>query len=84
MHQYEKDVAAAFEKVMLIHKLRETRALTGFTRVFPAAGTSLQDKMRLLRREPPRQGPSTKATLSTGETGEFAAKSSASGLNPGG
>ena len=55
MHEYETDVAAAFEKVMLIHKLRETRALTGFTRVFPAAGTSLQEKMRLLRRGPPHQ-----------------------------
>lgn len=28
--------------------------------------------------------PSTKATLSTGETGEFEAKSLGSGLNPGG
>jgi hypothetical protein len=55
MHHYEKAVGAAFERVMLVHKLRETRALTGFTRVFPAAGTSLQEKMRLLRREQPRQ-----------------------------
>jgi hypothetical protein len=55
MHHYENALASAFERVMLVHKLRETRALTGFTRVFPAAGTSLQEKMRLLRREQPQQ-----------------------------
>jgi hypothetical protein len=52
MSKYEEDITAAFERIMLVHKLRETRALTGFTRVFPTAGASLQEKMRLLRRDP--------------------------------
>jgi len=55
MQRYEKDVAAAFERIMLVHKLRETRTLTGFTRVFPTAATTLQEKMRLLRRDQPQE-----------------------------
>lgn len=36
----------------LVHKLRETRVLVGFTRVFPNAAAAPQEKMRLLRRDP--------------------------------
>jgi hypothetical protein len=49
---YETDVAGAFERIMLVHKLRETRALAGFTRVFPAGAATMEEKMRLLRRDP--------------------------------
>lgn len=55
MTSYDKEVAAAFERIMLVHKLRETRVLTGFTRVFPTAAATLQEKMRLLRREQPAE-----------------------------
>jgi hypothetical protein len=52
MDGYESDVAGAFERIMFVHKLRETRALAGFTRVFPAGAATMEEKMRLLRREP--------------------------------
>jgi hypothetical protein len=53
--KYDNEVTAAFERIMLVQKLRETRALTGFTRVFPTSAITLQDKMRLLRRDQPAQ-----------------------------
>ncbi|QNI30835.1 DUF1998 domain-containing protein [Alloacidobacterium dinghuense] len=53
MSKYDTEVAGAFERIMLIHKLRETRALTGFTRVFPTAAATLEEKVRLLRRDSP-------------------------------
>ena len=52
MSKYEKEVAVPFERIMLVHKLRETRVLVGFTRVFPNAAAAPQEKMRLLRRDP--------------------------------
>lgn len=55
MSEYEADIAAAFERVMLVHKLRETRVLTGFTRVFPTAAVTAAEKMRLMYREPAPQ-----------------------------
>ncbi len=64
--KYEKEVAGYFERLMLVHKLRETRALTGFTRVFPTAAATLQEKMRLLRRDQP-QTPWLPAYLVYGE-----------------
>jgi hypothetical protein len=53
LNQYERDAISSFERVMLVHKLRETRVLGGFSRVFPPTAMSLQDKMRLLRRTIP-------------------------------
>jgi hypothetical protein len=55
MSKYDNEVAAAFNRITLVHKLRETRALTGFTRVFPTAATTLVEKMRLLRRDTPQE-----------------------------
>lgn len=51
MSDYETKIAGVFERIMLVHKLRETRALAGFTRVFPAGAATMEEKMRLLRRE---------------------------------
>ena len=45
-----------FSKLMLIEKLRETRALTGFTRVIPDNGQDLSELKRLLWREMPDPG----------------------------
>src|SRR5207249_6589920 len=53
--QYERDAISSFERIMLVHKLRETRVLGGFSRVFPPTAMSLQDKMRLLRRTIPER-----------------------------
>src|SRR2546428_8861987 len=55
MNSYDKELSVTFERIMLVHKLRETRALAGFTRVFPTAATTLQEKMRLLRRDEPAE-----------------------------
>ena len=52
MTRYDEDIAPRFERIMLVHKLRETRVLVGFTRVLPTAAATLQEKMRLLRRSP--------------------------------
>ena len=52
MSDYESEIAGVFERIMLVHKLRETRALAGFTRVFPAGAATTEEKIRLLRREP--------------------------------
>ncbi len=54
-NDYDDAVARPFERIMLIHKLRETRVLTGFTRVFPTGSSTLQEKMRLLRRDESRE-----------------------------
>ena len=49
--RYEQVVRSYFSKVILVHKLRETRAFAGFTRVFPENGASLDDRKRLLRKD---------------------------------
>ncbi len=45
-----------FSRLMLVEKLRETRALTGFTRVVPDNGQELSDLKQLLWREMPASG----------------------------
>ena len=50
--RYEEIVKTHFSNVILIHKLRETRAFAGFTRVNPPDGASLEDRKRLLRKHP--------------------------------
>jgi len=44
-----------FSKIMLVEKLRETRALVGFTRVVPDNGQDLSELKRLLWRDMPDQ-----------------------------
>ena len=48
--RYENIVRSYFSNVILVHKLRETRAFAGFTRVYPHDGTRLEDRKRLLRK----------------------------------
>lgn len=55
MAEYESQVTEVFERIMLVHKLRETRAFAGFTRVYPAGAATREEKMRLLRREPSQE-----------------------------
>ena len=51
LESYEENVTSHFSNVILAHKLRETRALAGFTRVYPYDGASLEDRKKLLRKE---------------------------------
>ena len=47
---YEPDVIAAFfSRVQLVHKLRETRALAGFTRLLPPDGSLTSDRLQKLK-----------------------------------
>ena len=54
--EYKEDVSLYFSKIMLVNKLRETRAFSGFTRVFPENGDSLEDRKEFLRRNPTEVG----------------------------
>ena len=51
---YKEDIRRFFHRIVLVHKLRETRALAGFTRVFPENDQPISEQMSLLwRRRPP-------------------------------
>lgn len=52
LHDYEPEVANYFARIMLVDKLRETRALFGFSRVFPENDQSLDTLKNALRRHP--------------------------------
>lgn len=49
---YEKIVTDNFERVSLIHKLRETRAFVGFSRIFPDDALSEDERRALFMGEP--------------------------------
>lgn len=49
--RYAGDVARYFSRVMLVHRLRETRVFGGFTRVYAETEMPLEERKRLLRRE---------------------------------
>jgi len=53
LRQYTTDFSQYFANVTLVHKLRETRALTGFTRVFADTDRELADLQGMLRLAPP-------------------------------
>ncbi|MBN1922095.1 MAG: DUF1998 domain-containing protein [Anaerolineae bacterium] len=48
---YDHDIAQYFSRIMLLPRLRETRALIGFTRVFAANQRSLTELKAMLRRK---------------------------------
>jgi len=48
LEQYEPKVAQYFSKLMLIDKLRETRALYGFNRIYAESDFSLTDRKSML------------------------------------
>ena len=50
LSRFEDTVSSYFSNVILVHKLRETRAFAGFTRVYPHDGASLEDRKKLLRK----------------------------------
>lgn len=53
LKQYEPVCSQFFAHVTLIHKLRETRAFTGFTRVFADTDSSMGELQTMLRLTPP-------------------------------
>lgn len=55
LQQYTPDFSCFFSHVTLVHKLRETRALTGFTRVFADTDRDLADQQAMLRLNPPNE-----------------------------
>src|SRR5271154_3357719 len=46
---YEPEVAKCFSRIHLVHKLRETRALAGFTRILPPDGNLASDRLQGLK-----------------------------------
>jgi hypothetical protein len=53
LRRYDPDFSRFFSHVTLVHKLRETRALTGFTRVFADSDRDLTSQQGMLRLNPP-------------------------------
>lgn len=49
---YRTEASRYFDQLMLIHKLRETRAFAGFTRLRTTAPQPLDDQKAMLRRNP--------------------------------
>lgn len=50
LQDYEPDIATYFSRIMLVDKLRETRALTGFSRVFATNEQTLAERKAVLRK----------------------------------
>ncbi len=53
LQDYDPDIAQYFSRIMLIDKLRETRVLTGFSRVFATNNQTLAERQAMLRRNAP-------------------------------
>ncbi|CAG1015318.1 hypothetical protein ANRL4_05459 [Anaerolineae bacterium] len=48
---YKFAIPSHFEKIMLVDRLRETRAMAGFTRMFADNAQTLEERVSLLRRD---------------------------------
>lgn len=51
---YGDVISANFERVSLMHKLRETRAFVGFSRIYPECDLSQQERWKLIAQEKKR------------------------------
>jgi hypothetical protein len=49
LSDYQQEVARFFARICLVHKLRETRALAGFTRILPPDGNLASDRLQSLK-----------------------------------
>lgn len=49
LSDYDQTVAKFFSRIRLVHKLRETRALAGFTRLLPPDGSLASDRLQRLK-----------------------------------
>ena len=52
IEDYESPMSEWFSQVSLVHKLRETRAFVGFSRLYPASRMTPEEERSLLAREP--------------------------------
>ena len=50
LQEYDPDILKYFSRIMLVDKLRETRALTGFSRVFATNEQTLAERKDMLRK----------------------------------
>lgn len=50
LQNYDRDIAKYFSRIMLVDKLQETRALTGFSRVFATNEQTLAERKIMLRK----------------------------------
>ena len=50
--EYESPISKWFSQVSLVHKLRETRAFVGFSRIYPASELTPVEERSLLARDP--------------------------------
>jgi hypothetical protein len=50
LDEYDREIVEPFAKIMLVHRLRETRAFAGFTRVFPDNDQTTQERKAMLRK----------------------------------
>lgn len=50
---YNDTISSVFTRVMLVHRLRETRVFTGFSRTFSENELTLDDRKSMLRRSAP-------------------------------
>jgi hypothetical protein len=55
LSNYQPDMADYFSRIMLVDKLKETRVLTGFTRILPETEQPLQELQSLLWHKPPQK-----------------------------
>jgi hypothetical protein len=55
VNDYSLSFSQYFSRIMLVNKLRETRALAGFTRVLPENDLSLEERKAMLRLSSPNQ-----------------------------
>lgn len=46
--EYEKIISDNFKRISLVHKLRETRAFAGFSRIFPQDNLNDKERLRLI------------------------------------
>ena len=51
LDKYDSALQKMFARIMLIHKLRETRVFAGFTRVYAENSQKLDERKKMLRRE---------------------------------
>lgn len=55
LETYDKKIIRYFSRLMLVEKLRETRVLAGFARIFPENDQSLEERKSMLWRNPLRE-----------------------------
>ncbi len=52
MEDYSQEISLYFSRVMLLRKLRETRVMVGFSRVYPENDQSIEQRKAMLRLNP--------------------------------